>query len=202
MTLTVTKEKASGRVNPGVFLFWTVIIVSLTGCSVSHYYSERSPDAGYPVSFYIEGVPFFPQEEFQCGPSVLASVLNFWGNRIVPEEISRAIYLSDIQGTLKMDMVSFLRRYTGKGESVVLETQGDLEGVKKAIAGGYPVIAFVDLGVWSIRKGHYMLIIGYDDERGGIIAYSGIERDKFISYHRFLKMWERGGYWTVLIKGH
>ena len=202
MTLTVTKEKASGRVNPGVFLFWTVIIVSLTGCSVSHYYSERSPDAGYPVSFYIEGVPFFPQEEFQCGPSVLASVLNFWGNRIVPEEITKAIYLSDIQGTLKMDMVSFLRRYTGKGESVVLETQGDLEGVKKAIAGGYPVIAFVDLGVWSIRKGHYMLIIGYDDERGGIIAYSGIERDKFISYHRFLKMWERGGYWTVLIKGH
>jgi len=202
MTLTVTKEKASGRVNPGVFLFWTVIIVSLTGCSVSHYYSERSPDAGYPVSFYIEGVPFFPQEEFQCGPSVLASVLNFRGNRIVPDEIARAIYLPKIQGTLKMDMVSFLRRYTGKGESVVLETQGDLEGVKKAIAGGYPVIAFVDLGVWSIRKGHYMLIIGYDDERGGIIAYSGIERDKFISYHRFLKMWERGGYWTVLIKGH
>ena len=202
MTLTVTKEKASGRVNPGVFLFWTVIMVSLTGCSVSHYYSERSPDAGYPVSFYIEGVPFFPQEEFQCGPSVLASVLNFRGNRIVPDEIARAIYLPKIQGTLKMDMVSFLRRYTGKGESVVLETQGDLEGVKKAIAGGYPVIAFVDLGVWSIRKGHYMLIIGYDDERGGIIAYSGIERDKFISYHRFLKMWERGGYWTVLIKGH
>src|SRR3989304_9173070 len=202
MTLTVTKEKASGRVNPGVFLFWTVIMVSLTGCSVSHYYSERSPDAGYPVSFYIEGVPFFPQEEFQCGPSVLASVLNFRGNRIVPDEIARALYLPKIQGTLKMDMVSFLRRYTGKGERVVLETQGDLEGVKKAIAGGSPGVAFVDLGVWSIRKGHYMLIIGYDDERGGIIAYSGIERDKFISYHRFLKMWERGGYWTVLIKGH
>src|SRR3990172_10913660 len=154
MTLTVTKEKASGRVNPGVFLFWTVIIVSLTGCSVSHYYSERSPDAGYPVSFYIEGVPFFPKEEFQCGPSVLASLLNFRGNRIVPEEISRAIYLSDIRGTLKMDMVSYLRRYEGQGGIAVLETPGDLEGVKKAIAAGDPVIVFVDLGVWSIRKGH------------------------------------------------
>src|SRR3989337_3791459 len=151
MTLAFIRGKASGIVNPGVFLFWTVIMVSLTGCSVSHHYPGHSPDAGYPVSFYIEGVPFFPQEEFQCGPSVLASVLNFRGNRIVPDEIARAIYLPKIQRTLKMDMVSFLRRYTGKGESVVLETQGDLEGVKKAIAGGYPVIAFVDIGAWSIR---------------------------------------------------
>lgn len=201
MTLPVIIGKASGRVNPGVFLFWMVIMVSLTSCSVTHHYPGHSPDAGYPVSFYIEGVPFFPQEEFQCGPSVLASVLNFRGNRIVPEEISRAIYLTDIQGTLKMDMVSYLRRYEGKGGITVLETQGDIEGVKKDIAAGDPVIVFVDLGVWGIRKGHYMVIVGYDDERGGIIAYSGIERDKFISYHRFLKMWKRGGYWRLLLKG-
>ena len=201
MTLPVIIGRASGRVNPGVFLFWTVIMVSLSGCSANHYYSERSPDAGYPASFYIQGVPFFPQEEFQCGPSVLASMLNFRGNRIVPEEIARAIYLTDIQGTLKMDMVSYLRRYEGKGGIAVFETQGDIEGIKQDIAGGYPVIVFVDLGVWGIRKGHYMLIVGYDDERGGIIAYSGRERDKFISYHRFLKMWKRGGYWTVRIKG-
>src|SRR3972149_1493385 len=202
MTLPVIIGKASGRVNPGVFLFWTVIMVSLSGCSVNHYYPGHSPDAGYPVSLYIEGVPFFPQEEFQCGPSVLASVLNFQGHRIVPEEIARAIYLSDIRGTLKMDMVSYLRRYEGKGGIVVLETQGDIEGVKEDIAAGDPVIVFVDLGVWGLRKGHYMLIVGYDDQPGGIIAYSGRERDKFISYHRFLKMWKRGGYWTLLIKGH
>ena len=199
MTLAFIRGKASGIVNPGVFLFWTVIMVSLTGCSVNHYYPGHSPDAGHPVSFYIQGVPFFPQEEFQCGPSVLASVLNFRGNRIVPEEISKAIYLTDIQGTLKMDMVSYLRRYGGKGGITVFETQGDIEGIKQDIAGGYPVIVFVDLGVWGIRKGHYMLIIGYDDERGGIIAYSGIERDKFISYDRFLRMWERGGYWTLSV---
>ncbi|MBI5038375.1 MAG: C39 family peptidase [Nitrospirae bacterium] len=199
MILAFTREKASGIVNPGVFLFWTVIMVSLTGCSVNHYYPGHSPDAGHPVSFYIQGVPFFPQEEFQCGPSVLASVLNFWGNRIVPEEISRAIYLTDIQGTLKMDMVSYARRYGEKGGMSVFETQGDIEGIKQDIAGGYPVITFVDLGVWGIRKGHYMLIVGYDDEWGGIIAYSGIERGKFISYDRFLRMWERGGYWTLSV---
>src|SRR3989337_2926120 len=127
MTLPVIIGRASGRVNPGVFLFWTVIMVSLSGCSVNHYSPGHSPDTGYPGSLYIEGVPFFPQEEFQCGPSVLASVLNFQGHVIVPDEIARAIYLPKIQRTLKMDMVSFLRRYTGKGGRVVLETQGDLE---------------------------------------------------------------------------
>lgn len=200
MTLAFTTGKASGRVKPGVFLFWTVILVFLTNCSVNHYYSKQSPDAGYSVSFYIEGVPFFPQEEFQCGPAVLASVLNFRGNRIVPEEIARTIYLSDIRGTLKMDMVSYLRRYEEKEGITVYEGAGDIEGIKKDIANGYPVIVFVDLGIWSIRKGHYMLIVGYDDDRGGMVAYSGAERDKFIPYHRFLKMWERGGYWKLLMK--
>lgn len=200
MTLATAKLSTSGLVNSGVLLFWFLIVALIPiGCVVNSNYQKQSLDSHYPASFYIENIHFFPQEEFQCGPSVLASVLNYFGYKIVPEEISKVIYLRRIEGTLNMDMVSFAKGYEKDGRIAVSEAHGDIELIKKDITDGHPVIAFVDLGFWDIRKGHYMLIVGYDDIKGGIIANSGIEKDKFISYNRFLKIWERGGYWALRI---
>ncbi len=194
-----SKGKTSGFIHPGVFLFWAVITVSSIGCTTVDHSQRQPPDARYPVSYYIQGIPFFPQEEFQCGPAVLASVLSFFGYRTVPENISKAIYLEGIQGTITMDMGRFVARYAGDGRISVSELQGDLEVIRRDVSRGYPVIVFVDLGIWNIRKGHYMLIVGYDDVRGGIITYSGVERDKLIPYTRFMRTWERGGYWALRI---
>lgn len=99
-----------------------------------------------------------------------------------------------------MDMAGFAEGYKKKmGGISVSEVQGDLELIKRDILSGYPLIVFVDLGFWNFRKGHYMLIVGYDDLRGGVIAYSGREKDKFIPYDRFIRTWERGGYWALRI---
>lgn len=199
MTLVASKAKTSGITTPGVFLFMVMATLLLAGCASFDNYLKESSDTHYSVSFYIHGIPFFAQEEFQCGPSTLASALNFWGYKIYPEDISKTIYLENIRGTLKMDMVSFVRRYEEPGRISVSEVKGDLLLLKKDLASGYPVVVFVDLGIWNIQKGHYMLMVGYDDLKGGIIAYSGVERDKFISYNRFMRMWERGGYWALRI---
>lgn len=199
MTLAAIKGKPPGLATHGVFLFMGLIALSLAGCAGYDKYQKQSPDGHYPSSFSIQGVPFFPQEEFQCGPSVLAGVLNFLGYEIDPEDISKAIYLGHLKGSLKMDMVSFAKRYEESGGVSISEVQGNLEMLRVDIHRGYPVIVFVDLGIWNIRKGHYMLIVGYDDMKGGIIAYSGVERDKFISYNRFMQIWKRGGYWALRI---
>ena len=199
MTLDTTKGKTPGLMTHGVFLFMGIITLSLTGCATYYEYEGKSYDKHFPASSYIESIPFFPQEEFQCGPSVLASILNFLGYKIDPEDISKAIYVGHIKGTLKMDMLSFAKRYEKNGRVSVSEIIGDIELIRRDITGGYPVIVFVDLGIWNIRKGHYMLIVGYDDLRGGVIAYSGVEKDKFISYNHFMRTWERGGYWALRI---
>lgn len=203
MTLTAIKGKTSGLINPGVIFFTGIITLSLAGCVTSGKYQKQSPDNYdanyYPSSFYIQDVPFFPQEEYQCGPSVLASVFNFWGYKIDLKEISKAIYVENIKGTLKTDMVNFAKRFAENNRVSVYEVKGDIEIIREDIINGYPVIVFVDLGIWNIRKGHYMLIVGYDDLHGGIIAYSGVEKDKFILYNRFMQIWKRGGYWTLRI---
>ena len=69
-------------------------------------------------------------------------------------------------------MVSFARRIE---DITVTEFYGDLTLLRDNLSMGYPLIVFVDLGIWSIRKGHYMLVVGYDDSIGGVIVYSGAE---------------------------
>src|SRR4030066_2271829 len=71
----------------------------------------------FPSPSYVRDVPFFPGEEYQCGPTVLAGVLNYLGYDMKPEDISGEIYLHGIKGTLNIDMAGFCRRFddfTGK----------------------------------------------------------------------------------------
>src|SRR4030066_1510528 len=152
----------------------------------------------FPSPSYVRDVPFYPGEEYQCGPSVLAGALNYLGYDIKPEDISEEIYLHGIKGALNIDMVSFARRFE---DLTVLESRGDIIFLKENLSLGHPLIVFVDLGIWSIRKGHYMLIVGYDDSREGVIVYSGADRDKLIRYEDLMRIWKRGGYWTMRITG-
>src|SRR4030066_2023087 len=159
--------------------------------SESVFSSERELNK-FPSSSYVRDVHFYPGEEYQCGPSVLASVLNYLGHDIKPEDISKEIYLQNIRGTLNIDMAGFARRFE---DVTVKEFQGDITLLKESLALGSPLIVFVDLGIWNIRKGHYMLVVGHDDSREGVIVYSGAERDKLIRYKDFMRVWKRGSYW-------
>jgi len=176
----------------GVFIFCGLILASLVaGCS-----ANRTTFPSLEKGVYIQSVPFYPGEEYQCGPSVLAGALNYLGYDIKPEDISEEIYLHGIKGTLNIDMVSFARRFE---DLTVLESRGDITFLKENLSQGHPLIVFVDLGIWSIRKGHYMLVVGYDDSREGVIVYSGADRDKLIRYEDLMRIWKRGGYWSLRI---
>ena len=187
----------------GVFIFCGLILASLVaGCSARQYGSNALSADSHPEipkqvrddRNYVQDVPFYPGEEYQCGPSVLAGALNYLGYDIKPEDISEEIYLHGIKGTLNIDMISFARRFE---DLTVLESRGDITFLKENLSLGHPLIVFVDLGIWSIRKGHYMLVVGYDDSREGVIVYSGADRDKLIRYEDLMRIWKRGGYWTM-----
>lgn len=191
MTFSIRLREKPEIIFLSLFLF-------LGSCSSYRYPSNQIQGISTPYASYIEGVPFFPGKDFQCGPSSLASVLTFSGIEIKPEDIRDDIFLEKLHGTLKMDMIIYAQRFVNKG-IMVREISGDIEMLKKEIVAGYPVVVFTDLGFWNVRKGHYMVVVGYDDKREGVIVYSGTEKDKFISYNRFMRIWERGGYWGLLV---
>jgi ABC-type bacteriocin/lantibiotic exporter with double-glycine peptidase domain len=147
----------------------------------------------FEASRVIESVPFYPQKKLQCGPASLAGVLNYWGLSISPEEIATEIYSRSARGTLDADMLLFAERNGLKA----YHYRGSLEDIRTNIDSGHPLIVLVDYGFWIYQENHFMVIVGYDDDR--VIANSGKHRLRSVPLGGFLRSWERTQFWTLLI---
>lgn len=149
---------------------------------------DSRPDA------LIGGVPFFPQEQYQCGPASLAMVMKYRDVAVTPDEVAESIYSNSARGTLNLDMVIYAQQ---RGLSA-LQFKGSMASVKQNIDLGNPLIVLVDYGFSFYEAAHFMVIIGYNEN--GVIANSGRLREHFIPEKEFLKSWEKTNYWTLLIK--
>ncbi|MCK5553438.1 MAG: PA2778 family cysteine peptidase [Deltaproteobacteria bacterium] len=144
---------------------------------------------------YITDVPFFPQSKYQCGPASLASVLNYYGCRVTPEEIAKAIYTKRLRGTLNIDLLLF-----AQGMGVYARAyRGDLTDLKNHISKDRPLIVFQDLGYPLLPIRHFSVVIGYDETKGILILHSGKRANKATPYKGFLRSWAKMDNWTLLI---
>lgn len=176
---------------------WSACLPSfLFFCLIALLISCAGPESviEYQSGQIIDGVPFFPQEEYQCGPASLAGVLGYLGMDITPDEISKDIFSKSAKGTLNIDMII----YPQKKGFVSEQYSGNMEDLREKIDSGYPLIVFVDYGFWVMQENHFMVVVGYNEY--GIIANSGKDRHKFISTEDFIKTWERTKFWTLQIK--
>ena len=145
---------------------------------------------------YIEGVPFFRQEEKLCGPAALAAVASFWGRPASPERITACVYNKRLRGTLPMDMERYLRD-TGFATTSLA---GTLTVLKEHVRQGEPAICLLDLGFGPYRKPHYVTVIGFDDERRLVVFHDGVIENKVVAYDRFMEKWRRAGYWMLVAR--
>jgi ABC-type bacteriocin/lantibiotic exporter with double-glycine peptidase domain len=181
----LTKKRRS--LERGASFFFLFAALLFHGCAPSPLIAR--PETGR----ILEGVPFFPQEAYQCGPASLASVLNYWGLPISPEEIAEEIFSKGARGTLNLDMFLYVQRKGLKAN----QDRGSPESLKRDIDAGRPVIVLVDLGFWVVRQGHYMVVFGYGKQ--GVIVHSGREQRKLIPWTSFLKSWEKTKFWMLRI---
>ena len=142
----------------------------------------------------ISNIPFYAQEDYQCGPASLAGVMNYWKIDVTPDDIAKEIYSKSAKGTLNIDMVIYPQR---KG-LIAEQYSGNMQDLKKNIDSGYPLIVFVDYGFWAVQSNHFMVVVGYNED--GVIVNSGKDKGKFISEEDFIKTWEKTKFWTLLIK--
>ena len=142
----------------------------------------------------ISNIPFHAQEDYQCGPASLASVMNYWKKDVTPDDIAREIYSKSAKGTLDIDMLIYPQR---KG-LIAEQYSGGMKDLKKNIDSGYPLIVLVDYGFWAFQLNHFMVVVGYNED--GVIVNSGKDKGNFISEADFIKKWEKTKFWTLLIK--
>ena len=163
------------------------VLVSLCACS-------SVPVQKGVNKVVIKNVPFFPQEDYQCGPSSLAGVLHYWGSDIAVEDIKGEIFSRSARGTLTMDMLLYAQN---KGFAASQYT-GSLNDLKSKVKLGHPLIVLVDYGFFVYRADHFMVVIGFDDD--GIIVNSGKSEKLHVPNKDFVKIWQRTNNWTLWIK--
>jgi hypothetical protein len=122
-------------------------------------HQEKGGKEDQASGHYIYDIPFFPQSRYQCGPASLASVLNYYGCRITPEEIADVIFRRELKGTLSIDLILFARRMGFEANSY-RGTVADLQG---HVAANHPLIVFQNVGSPFLPLRHYSVVIGYDD---------------------------------------
>ncbi len=182
---SMLKERAAKQfMLPRLFL---LILLALSSCVTA---SVAPPG----TARVIERVPFYPQDDYQCGPSSLAAVLNLRGVMVGPAEIASAVYSESARGTLDVDMIFYAE---AKGLKAV-RYQGSGEDLRRNVDAGNPVIVLVDYGFWVYEKAHFMVVIGYNDR--GFIVNSGKEQMKFISEDDLLKVWKKTDFRTLLVE--
>ncbi len=171
---------------PIAYSLLPVILFFLFSCSTVSVQIEKT--------ILINKVPFYPQEDYQCGPASLAGVMNYWGVDIKPEDIANDIYSKSARGTLDIDMLL----YANKKGLYALKYAGNWEDLKTKIDGGYPLIVLVDYGFFLYRANHFMVVVGYNED--GVTVNSGKTERAFIEKEKFLNSWEKTNYWTLWIK--
>lgn len=155
----------------------------------------QQSDSGLPAQFELDGVPFFPQEAYQCGPAALAMALNAAGARVVPEALIPQVYLPGRRGSLQAEMLAAARR----NGMVAYELPASLEDLLFEVAGGTPVVVLQNLGLSWYPIWHYALVVGFDINRGEIILRSGREPRLVMAMTTFEHTWMRSGYWAMLV---
>jgi len=167
-----------------------ILFLFVSGCTTVSPVHDAQKESN---THTIRNVPFYPQEDFQCGPASLASVLNYWGISVSPEQVAKDVYSDSARGTLNIDML-FYAQSRGLSAS---QYSGSLDDLKEKVDSGRPLIVLVDYGFSIVEVNHFMVIIGYNEL--GVIVNSGRDEMKFIPLEDFLRSWEKTKFWTLLI---
>ena len=176
-----------------VGLLFLALPIFLSGCGILS--SERLPQTpGGPAKATVAKVPFFPQEDLQCGPAALAMVLNWSGVAVQPAELTPEVFTPGLKGSLQSALIGAVRRH-GR---VAYPITGS-EAMMAELAAGHPVIVLVNLGLSWYPKWHYAVVIGFDQERDEVILHSGLTANEHLRSGVFLNIWKRGEYWGLLV---
>ena len=168
------------------------LFLGLAGCASSPPLADGLP-AGMSRSLELRDTPYFPQQEYQCGPAALATVLGASGVAVQPDALAPQVYLPKRHGSLQAELIGAARRH-GRLAYVLPET-GD--ALLAELAEGRPVLLLQNLGVRQIPIWHYSVLVGYDTDRNVALLRSGRRERLEMRWQRFARSWHDAGRWAM-----
>ena len=167
-----------------------LMALALGACTTPQTTALIDAPGSLPLQAEVSDVPFFPQEDFYCGPAALATVLSWSGLSAEPEALGARVYTPARHGTLQNDILAGARR---EGRLAVAVTS--LRDLMTEIAAGHPVLVFENLSFAWYPRWHYAVAVAYDLDRREITLRSGREAERVTALATFERTWGRGGDW-------
>lgn len=178
---------------PGAVLL-AAAALALAGCAAHGPVLSPVVEERYEPRVELEATPFYPQEQYQCGPAALATVLSAAGVAVTPEQLVPAIYLPGRRGSLQPELLAATRQH----DRIPYVLPGSTDALVATLAGGFPVLVLQKLGAGPVPGWHYAVVVGYDSPRDRVVLRSGTERRREMKASHFLATWERAGRWAVV----
>jgi hypothetical protein len=171
--------------------------LALAACVAPQTRVLRQQAAGHPPPAAVElkDMPFFPQEDHQCGPAALATVLKASGLDITPADLVPEVYVPGRKGSFAVEMVASARRH-GR---LVYSLAGNIDTVVAALREGTPVLVMQNNGLSFYPVWHYAVVVGADPAHETFYLNSGRRQHEAVSFSTFEYTWARSGYWAVLV---
>lgn len=151
-------------------------------------------DHGEPLA--LESVPFFAQDQYQCGPAALASILSFEGESITPNDLVEEVYIPDRQGSLQPFMVAAVRK---RGYLPYQRINEGISTLIKELDAGKPVLVLQNLGISQLPVWHYAVVVGWLPETQTFVVHTGDQAAKKLSLKFFEYTWRASQYWSLTL---
>jgi predicted double-glycine peptidase len=178
----------------GLFVLLLVLLLC-SGCATPQLarLNEAWP-ADLPAQARLTEVPFFAQEDYECGPAALAMLLQSAGVPATPAQLVPQVYLPGRQGSLQIELLVAARRH-GLPAYRLAPT---LEALLQEVAAGHPVLVFQNLSLPVYPVWHYAVVIGFDRARNTVLLHSGRTPRLEMSLSTFERTWARGEHWAMV----
>ncbi|TFZ04824.1 PA2778 family cysteine peptidase [Ramlibacter rhizophilus] len=172
-----------------------LLCLGLSGCAFLPFprYGQALPPA-HAERAELARVPFFPQEDYQCGPAALATVLQSAGIDRSPQQLVEQVYLPQRQGSLQVELLGASRR----AGAVPYVLQAEPDALLREVAAGNPVVVLQDLGLPLLPRWHYAVVVGYDLADKTVILRSGTTERLVMPLHEFDRSWAKGERWAFV----
>lgn len=171
------------------------LAVLFSGCASHTQKPGAALKAEVDSAFRLGDVPFYAQDEYQCGPAALAMMLGTQGQSVLPDELKDSVYIPERKGSLQVEMVATAR---ARG-MVVYPLDRHVDAIITEVAAGNPVLVLKNLRFNWWPQWHFAVVVGYDLERKELILHSGLQEYKRIALATFDNTWRRGDRWARVV---
>lgn len=166
------------------------VLIFLCSCVHAPLLEQLPADTADAVE--LERTPFYPQQDYYCGPSALAAVLQYSGVDLTGSQVlADQVYIPGRRGSLQPELLAATRRH----RRIPYIIQPTLAALIANLQAGVPVLVLQDLAPAGAPAWHYAVVIGFDRGDDTIILRSGRKYRLVMDSRKFMRSWRRADSW-------